>query len=109
MTLPSKEQHTMVILFDQPADLFCEERGWVSINVPEDDARDLLAPYCADVYGRQPARPIGPAKRVWLAADDLSKPADEQLWHPCPAGEGVEFWEFDATDTSDAPKREADR
>lgn len=88
-----------LMLLDSPEDECCEARGWVSINVPVFVARDMLAPFCADEHGAVPARPIGDPRRVWLRPDDTTKPPDEQRWHPCTLGEGVEFWEFDTTDT----------
>lgn len=102
-------EHLNTVLLDQPEDECCEARGWVSVDVPEDMARDLLADWCADEDGAMPARPAGPAKRVWLAADDLTKPADEQRWQPCEPGEGVEFWEFDATDVVAPPSPRTDQ
>ena len=50
----------MILLLDQPEDECCEERGWVSVDVPEDYARELLEDYCADENGVMPARPVGP-------------------------------------------------
>lgn len=92
-------ENAMVLLLDQPEDECCEDRGWVSAHVPVEDARDLLAPYCADENGAMPARPVGEPQRVWLKPDESSSAyADEWRWHPCATGEGVEFWEFDATD-----------
>jgi hypothetical protein len=56
-------EHLNTVLLDQPEEECCEARGWVSVDVPEDMARDLLADWCADEDGAMPARPAGPAKR----------------------------------------------
>lgn len=113
MTLPTTSkrgipmnENANIVLLDQPEDEFCEERGWVSCDVSVDHARWLLQDYCADEHGDVPARPVGDPKRVWLKADNSSAFKDEQRWHPCEPGEGVEFWEFDVTDAV-AVKREA--
>jgi hypothetical protein len=82
-----------IVLLD--AEEFCESRGWVQANVSEDAARDLLAPSCYDEDGDTPARPNGPASRVWLKA------RTETDWRHCTPDEpgAVEFFEFDTTDT----------
>lgn len=87
-----------MILLDQPEDELCEGRGWVETSVGEDEARDLLAPYCFDEDDKNPWRPdVGPATRVWLKPENPGP--DEGLWHPAEPGEpgAVEFWEIPAS------------
>jgi hypothetical protein len=93
-------EHT-IVLIDAPWDGWCEERGWVSTDVTEDRARDLLAEFCADEHGDNGARPIGLAKRVWLACVNPDEDHEDQRWEPCePDAPGaIQFYEFDATDT----------
>jgi hypothetical protein len=90
----------MIVLIDAPDDGYCESRGWVSVDVPEDDARDALAEFCVDEDDEPGMRPAGVAKRVWLRCVDRRGEEDER-WEKCEPGDAVatEFYEFDATDT----------
>lgn len=89
-----------IVLMDQPDDLYCEERGWVSVDAGVDQARDALVPFCYADDGRTHGRPVGDPKRVWLAPMNPAASVDEQRWVPCDpsAAIGVEFWQFDTTD-----------
>lgn len=89
-----------MVLMDQPEDAMCEERGWVEATVGEDEARDLLAPFCVGEDDDEPVRPCGEAKRVWLRVTEPGPHADEDRWYACEQGdEGArEFYEFDAQD-----------
>jgi hypothetical protein len=92
-----------IVLMDAPEDGYCESHGWISVDASEDEARDLLAPWCIDEDSEPGMRPAGPAKRVWLKPDG---PLDlAERWHKCePTDEGArEFYEFDATDTVRVP------
>lgn len=92
-----------IVLVDAPWDGGCEDRGWVSADVSEDRARDLLTEFCVDEDGN-PARPLGPAKRVWLRLTNPAADHEEQQWKLCKptAKTAVAFYEFDATDTAKA-------
>jgi hypothetical protein len=97
-----------IVLLDQPDDYLCEERGWVSTDATEDEARDLLIASCYAEDGRTNARPVGTPKRVWLKPDD--KPDEDERWHRCEAADegALEFYEFDAQDVEPVPAMNQD-
>lgn len=88
------------ILVDAPWDGGCEHTGWVEACVPEDRAREMLTEFCWDEDGHE-ARPVGPAKRVWLRLISPAVDIEDQRWESCDAAAqgALEFFEFDATDT----------
>ena len=96
------------MLLDAPYDGICEDRGWVSADVPEDRARHLLTEFCADEHGEQGARPIGPARLVHMrcvtAPELTGEDCHFELCDPSHA-DAVRFREFDATDTLPNPGR----
>jgi hypothetical protein len=86
-----------IILLDEPDDGLCDAHGWVSTDASEEDARGLLEQFCMDEDGSTPARPVGPAKRVWLEPDAGGMNWDSDITDDSRA---VEFWQFDATETA---------
>lgn len=83
-----------LVLVDQWDDKCCEQWGWVETTVSEDRAREVLAEFCVTEDGESPARPTGPATRVWVRPD-----AHGEVWSPCAeAPDAVEFFKFDVTE-----------
>lgn len=69
-----------LVLCDTYDEGICENRGWVEATVDEERARDVLAEFCVDEYGKLDYRPeCGPAKKVWLAPKDT----DAEEWLLC--------------------------
>lgn len=91
-----------LILLDSPDEGYCEEFGWVTTDVSEEDARFLLKEFCVDVDGDPPHVPQGPAQKVFLAPIEKSEPDWPEEWrwfvveedHP----EALEFWQIDVTE-----------
>jgi hypothetical protein len=87
-----------VILLDEPEEGYCESHGWVSVDLPIDEAAKALAGFCLDEDGDPGYVPQGAPARVWLRpeCDDV-----ESMWVPCDEGadSAREFYEFDVTDT----------
>lgn len=90
-----------LLLIDSPDDGYCEERGWVSTEVDEADARFLLKEFCADPNTCDPPYvPQGPARIVYLAPTIKSEYEDEHRWTEVGFDdpEAEEFWEIDVTE-----------
>lgn len=90
-----------LILLDSPDDGYCESFGWVDDVISENEARDLLAPWCCDPEtGDVPYRPTGHAKIVFLVPDRASKFEDEWRWHETHHSipDSFAFWQIDVTE-----------
>jgi hypothetical protein len=86
------------VLCDTP-DGYCEERVWVEATVSEDRARECAREVVMDCNG-DPARPVGPVKRVFLRVANPKADWEFQNWVACKptAKTAREFFEFDVTD-----------